>query len=268
MKRETIEILGETIFYLEENNNKPKVLFLHGFNSSSNFANEVYKLQNRNYDIIAIDFPGCGNSSANNVIKIEFYQQIAEEFVKAKKLTDFIVVGHSLGGASALHLVNKELAKYALLAAPINYNIFIGNIKKSQEKLKSWLLPTNIQEAKDSSEHLVYESKRNYKQNIEAISKAFLRITNLKRNMFYNLVIKQMVNPIYLKTQIKELYKEISPYEFITGDKDFFVPHKSIEAIAKAQNKKITLIKNCGHALFFEKPEEINQKIEEILKYF
>ncbi|UWV94182.1 alpha/beta hydrolase [Mycoplasmopsis cynos] len=60
---------------------KSKVLFLHGFNSSSNFAHQLYKLKNRDYDVVAFDFPGCGLSTSNSEITIQYYQKIALEFV-------------------------------------------------------------------------------------------------------------------------------------------------------------------------------------------
>ncbi|WAM08306.1 hypothetical protein ONA21_00860 [Mycoplasmopsis cynos] len=41
----------------------------------------MYKLKNRDYDVVAFDFPGCGLSTSNSEITIQYYQKIALEFV-------------------------------------------------------------------------------------------------------------------------------------------------------------------------------------------
>ncbi|MGZ9414528.1 alpha/beta fold hydrolase [Mycoplasma sp. 5370] len=270
MQKKEILIKNEKIFYIEENSGKPKVLFLHGFNSSHSFAQQVYKITDRNYDVVAFDFPGCGLSSNNGTITIEYYQQIAEEFVKETGISFNLVIGHSLGGASALHLLNNNLVPKALLAAPINYNI-LGTIaketlKQSKERLNKWLLPKNYEEAYESSDNLVYENKNNYKKNLEKIANVFLTVTKNKFAVFNNLVRKQIINSSYLQKNIKNLYAINKDYEFISGTKDMFVPFISVAKIASDYNKNFIGLKNCGHALFFEKPNEINKRIEEIIK--
>lgn len=105
--RKTMDIDGELISYIEENNDKPKILFLHGFASSSEAAQQVYNLTNRSYGIIALDFPGCGHSSAKRY-KYWILSIYCKRFVEELNLKDFIVIGHSLGGASALHLLNEN----------------------------------------------------------------------------------------------------------------------------------------------------------------
>ncbi|UWD34196.1 alpha/beta fold hydrolase [Mesomycoplasma molare] len=269
MEKKKINLLNEEIIYVEENTGKPKVLFLHGFNSSYNFANQVYRLENRNYDIVAFDFPGCGESSNNNEISVELYQKISEEFIKQTNINFDLVIGHSLGGASALYLLNKNYVKKALLAAPINYNILNTiakeTINQSIERLQKWLLPSNIEDATDSSNNLVYKEKNNYKKNISKIASVFLKLSQNKEKYFAKIVRHQIINPEFLKKEIKNLYKENKDYEFITGINDLFVPFLSVAKIANEYNKNIIGIKDCGHALFFEKPQEINDKINSLV---
>ncbi|WP_240463460.1 alpha/beta fold hydrolase [Mycoplasma procyoni] len=270
MERKYIKILNEDIFYIEENNNKPKVLFLHGFASSSNFAQQVYNLKNRDYDVVAFDFPGCGKSTNNDEISIEHYQKIAEEFVKSLGYSFVLVVGHSLGGASALNLVINKIVPYALLGSPINYNILSSKIKETitqaNTRLQRWLLPKNLKDALESSDNLVYQNKNSYKDNLNKIAAVFLASSQAKEKNFLKMVTTQIVNPKYLKSNIKELYFRSDNYEFITGINDEFVPSLSIIKICQERSKNLTLLSDCGHALFFEKPEEINNRINFLIR--
>ncbi|MGZ9756638.1 alpha/beta fold hydrolase [Mycoplasma sp. 4423] len=271
MESKYIELLNERIHYIEENTGKPKVLFLHGFNSSAAFANQVYLQKNRNYDVVAIDFPGCGFSSAKEAITIELYQQVALEFVKQYNYDFKLVIGHSLGGASALYLLNNNLVKKALLAAPINYEILDNKLGESVEaaikRMKSWLIPENYDSAYESSDNLIYNDKLDYRKNLSKVATMFLKLMDRKRPMFLNMVTSQILNPNYLKTSIKSLYQANNDYEFITGINDKFIPYFTIKNIANKMQKNVTLLQNCGHALFFEQPEAINKKINQLVEY-
>ncbi|WP_033161246.1 alpha/beta fold hydrolase [[Mycoplasma] collis] len=266
MKKDFIEILNENIYYILEDTGKDKVLFLHGFGSSVTFANQVYSLENRDYDVIAFDFPGCGQSSENQEITIERYQEIALEFVKKINFKIKLVVGHSLGGASALYLLNHNVVDYALLAAPINYNLLtLSHLKEGilniSNRIKRWLLPNNIDDAYESQDNLVYTNVNKYKDNLKRISTIFLNFMTNKKNIYSKMVKEQITNNKYLKKEIFDLYDQNQNYEFIIGMNDMFVPNLTVYEIADKRNKNLTILENCGHALFFEKPKEVNNKI-------
>lgn len=261
--RKSIDIDGELISYIEENNNKPKILFLHGFASSGESAQQLYNIKNRTYDIIALDFPGCGHSSTKKPISIEYYQFIAKRFAQEMNLKDFIVIGHSLGGASALYLLNEKVAKKAILGAPINYDMLHSTSQKVKQK---WLLPDNLQQAYESMDSLVFADKLGYKNNLNKTAERFFNFISIRKPAFLDMVINEILNPSYLENNIKSLYLQRNDYEFIIGEKDLFVTYNSIMSVALENNKKVHSLPDCGHALFFEKPEEINKIIEEIVK--
>lgn len=86
------------------------ILFLHGFGSSKeDFADVLLKDDFRNHAIVAYDAPGCGLSSCAepSKISIPFLVRTAEAVLEALGVVAFHLVGHSMGGLTALELAHK-----------------------------------------------------------------------------------------------------------------------------------------------------------------
>jgi pimeloyl-ACP methyl ester carboxylesterase len=105
----TIKINGLDIFYREAGSkNKPTIVLLHGFPTSSHMFRNLIPQLAQNYHVIAPDYPGFGNSSAPKLSEFEY------SFDNLAKITD-----------SFLEKVGAE--KYALYlmdyGAPIGFRI-------------------------------------------------------------------------------------------------------------------------------------------------
>ena len=60
------------------------------------------------YQVIAIDFPGFGDSDKPEVkYSIDWLTDIVESFIREKKLEGVIIIGHSMGGLVALDLAAR-----------------------------------------------------------------------------------------------------------------------------------------------------------------
>lgn len=264
-KRGTTIINEEEIFYIFEDTGKPKVLFLHGFNSAHSFVFQLEKLENRDYDIVAFDFPGCGKSTANKDVDITYYQQISAKFVELFNLKGSLVVAHSLGAASALYLLDQTLVKYALLGGPLNPFTVDDVLKTRANTLKHWLLPKTLKDAIESSKNLVFGNKNNYKDQLKKIGSMFLKLTQIKYKLFSFMVNKQILNSKWLKENLEPLYANNKNYEIISGRQDLFVPLESLEQVQNKYHISLSILEECGHALFFEQSEKINEKINELV---
>lgn len=252
-----IKLLNEDINYIYEDTGKPKVLFLHGFNSNSKFALEATK--NKNFDYISFDYPGCGLSSSNDFINIDLYQKITLEFVKYFKLNNILVVSHSLGAASALFLLKLKIAKFVILVSPLNYKLGSNDTNNKLKEIQKWLLPNTIQESYESMDKLVENKIHNYKENLNTIAKNFLKISNIKRKIFKYIVYEEIANRHYLENEIKKLYYSIEQTKIliVSGIEDNFVNIEGLRLISQDLKIELIELKNCGHALFFEQPEKI-----------
>lgn len=263
MERQKIDILNETISYVHENTGRQKVLFLHGFNSSITFANNIIYSKTRNFDVVAFDFPGSGNSSNNNEINAKLFQSITKEFIEKLKLKNIIIVSHSLGSVSALFVNNLPEVLYTILLSPYNY---VHVSKNFQNTLSSWLLPKNKEEAAESLDSLVDSPpSKDYKKNILKHAVVFFNLVIQKKSIFKHLVYEEILNSDFKENIVKKLFKKAKNFEIISGDKDKFISFQSLEQIKEELKMPLTKILKCGHAIVFEHGKIIEEKIQKVI---
>ena len=86
------------------------ILYLHGLGcSKDDFLGATSTVDLQAYALVALDFPGCGNSSyhENMALGIDDLVEITNTFVSRLPLGDLVVLGHSMGGLVALLYIEK-----------------------------------------------------------------------------------------------------------------------------------------------------------------
>ena len=87
------------------------VVFLHGFGSTKeDFADIVRFPQFADHAVLAFDAPGCGMSECANLsaISIPFLREVATRVMLHYDVSEFHLVGHSMGGLTALILADSD----------------------------------------------------------------------------------------------------------------------------------------------------------------
>src|SRR5215831_5629645 len=109
----TVNVNGVNIFYREaENLKKPTILLLHGFPSSSHmFRNLIRELADE-YNIIAPDYPGFGNSDQPPIDEFEYtfdnLANVINNFVEEIKLDKYTIYVHNYGAPVGFRLAIKH----------------------------------------------------------------------------------------------------------------------------------------------------------------
>jgi pimeloyl-ACP methyl ester carboxylesterase len=91
-------------------NSRPPILFLHGFGScKEDLADLPVHSALQQYGFIAYDAPGCGQSTSDKLsgIDIPFLVATAEALLAHFNITGFHLIGHSMGGLTALLLAHR-----------------------------------------------------------------------------------------------------------------------------------------------------------------
>jgi pimeloyl-ACP methyl ester carboxylesterase len=105
----TVEIDGLKIFYREAGPaNAPTVLMLHGFPSSSRMWEPLLPLLSDKYHLIALDYPGFGNSSAPSPVNFEYtfdnLAKVTNELTTKLGITDYVLFMQDYGGPVGFRL--------------------------------------------------------------------------------------------------------------------------------------------------------------------
>ncbi|MBN0919592.1 alpha/beta fold hydrolase [[Mycoplasma] gypis] len=264
--QKTISLLNEEINYFIENENdttKPFVLFIHGFGDSLNIMRPIERQENRNFNIVSLDMPGCGRSTWNQQITLEHYQEIALEFVnKVLKDKTFYVVGHSLGAISTLYVLKNTHAKKGLLVAPAHY---VSTMPKFIFG-KKYLIPENEQNALESYMLLSYKNIETMKRSASTYAKLVLDPNTKRKEKFGFMVNEQMLNPNYIIPKYWDLYSSVNNYEIASGDQDHYTNIHEVLLVGYQNNKKVHVLKDTGHSAFFDSGDEINEIIINMIK--
>ena len=92
-------------------NEHPPILFLHGFGScKEDLADITVNPALQQYGYLAFDAPGCGHSHSSDLSStdIPFLVATAEAVLSHFKITHFHLIGHSMGGLTALLLARRD----------------------------------------------------------------------------------------------------------------------------------------------------------------
>lgn len=228
--------------------NKKSLVFIHGWGVSSEIFKPLYYFLKNDFEIYDLDLPGFGKMPIEKIMTLKDYADFVYEFLKKNQIENPIIIGHSFGGAVATKLAllyPDKISKLILVAAsairqPRRQMILI---KKIADILKP-LLPGKLR--KFILKLLGYD-KTDYAQ---------IESPELKET-FKN-VISEDLSPYFSLIKIPTLV--------IWGENDAITPFAEGELIAKSiPSAKLEVIKNAGHFVFLEKPEEFIKLIKEFI---
>lgn len=92
------------------------LVFLHGFGSSKeDYADVVQHKKLADHAVLAFDAPGCGATACSDLdaVSMPFLLAVAELVLDAKQIDRCHLVGHSMGGLTALLLAERDPAGVA-----------------------------------------------------------------------------------------------------------------------------------------------------------
>lgn len=94
----------------------PPLVFLHGFGSTKeDYADIIQQHDLTDRPVLAYDAPGCGASLCSDLsaVSIPFLVRVATETLRAHQSDRYHLIGHSMGGLTALMLADHEPTRVA-----------------------------------------------------------------------------------------------------------------------------------------------------------
>ncbi|MFB7933915.1 MULTISPECIES: alpha/beta fold hydrolase [Streptomyces] len=96
------------------------LVFLHGFGSTKeDYADVIQQEQLAGRPVLAYDAPGCGGTTCSDLdaVSVPFLVTVAERVLRAQQIDRFHLVGHSMGGLTALLLADRDPGRVASLVS-------------------------------------------------------------------------------------------------------------------------------------------------------
>lgn len=261
------------IAYIKEGNGLKTLFFIHGLSSNADAWSRNIESLKANYTCVAIDLPGFGKSSKKAIAYTPtYYAEIIKKFINKLQFKNVVVVGHSMGGQTAVKLVLNfpKKVQQLILIAP-------AGIEKFEEN-QSIIMKSAVT-AKLISETTEEQIEKNYRLNFfklpDEAQKMILDRKNIKLAVDFQDHCSAIAKSIagMLDDPIHEQLKLISiPTLIIFGTNDNLIPNKYfnpalttvlVANVAREQikNSNLYLIADSGHFVQFEKPLEVNKRI-------
>lgn len=255
-KLKKIKILNSYIsYYLKDNHAKWTALFIHGFNSSTDFAKQIYDLDN-NYNVVAINLPGSKYiTELDQELGIDYFADLIGIFIdKCLRSKKIVLIGHSLGGGIVARLNEHKRVKRVF---------YISTINPEMKNSRSWLTlydyfnPMGMKKSfkkmaiKTGSSLYAKFSKKDHPifEFIDDQGKFFPIIKNYLLNLDY-------MNGVLLNQYEKSLEKK--PL-FIIGDDDKIVETKHfIKFVEQTLGQKVLILPETKHNPFDNNSETLN----------
>jgi len=251
-----VSVRGFKINYIGGENfdkSRPTILMIHGAGQSSlTWMYQIDVLKNHlRFNLIIPDLPGHGTSEGSGYKSIREYSEFIKDFIHTLGLERLILIGHSMGGG---------IVQVATLDYPemVYSSILVGTgakLKVSTETLQT-----------------VKNDYETFCKVAPARSFTLSSPEELKRK-FVEGLLKTPQSVSYQDLVACDEFDIMNEIEWITvptliisATEDILAPIKYGEFLnLKVRNSKLHVIKNAGHFMMQEKPDEFNRVLIEFL---
>jgi len=242
--------------YFERKATEDTILYLHGLGTSKEDflpAKNIDLL--RKFNLVSFDFPGCGQSSYDPKVSLSIDDLVAitDEVAKKLELNSFHLIGHSMGGLTALLYAKSNPGKVKSFInvegnlAPVDCRVFSEYVCN---------YPTDVDEKK-----FFLDFKNQIGNNGHLEFDKFL--SNLEKKVTYN-AIRQYCQSIFsycLKTDLLSYFKVLNlPKMFIYGEENNDLPYIGQ---LNEQGVAVSEIPGSNHFPFYSNPETFFNEVAE-----
>ncbi|WP_319501770.1 alpha/beta hydrolase [uncultured Draconibacterium sp.] len=253
---------GVTIAFSSNGKGKPAIIFVHGWTNPRSIWDDQMEQFSAKYQAVAIDLAGSGESGNNrSEWTMNAFSNDVIAVIDKLKLDEVVLVGFSMGAAVVVETANQIPTK-------VKGVVIVDNMQNPESKLPPQMIPVVDSMMMDllnnmSNEKLVAMGfyKTNQEANFERVLRLYPENTSQigwRESLHGN--IKWMN-----ENCIESLEQLQVPLHAINSDME----PTEVEIFKKYVPKfKAKIIPGVGHLVFWEKPAEFQQLLEESIQEF
>ena len=232
------------------------IMFLHGFGSTKeDYADIVRQASLSDYPFLAYDAPGCGESYCSNLekVSIPFLVKTALAVLDYANIEQFHLVGHSMGGLTALILAHQNPERV------LSFTNIEGNIAPEDCFLSRQIIQHPASNANEFFERFVertihtpayssplYSASLKHKVRAEAVEGIFSSMVHLSDH-----------------GELMDKFLSLScPKMFMYGEQSGGLSYLSY---IKSKGVRLSEIAECGHFPMYANPPMMWREIEDFL---
>ena len=225
------------------------VVFLHGAGGNLLSWFQQIPYFSRKFRCVTFSHRGFGHSADTNSRGVNSFVEDLEELLGFLNIKKAHLVSQSMGGRTALGFAVKYPGRVLSLTLADTTGA-IGE-PDVEEALIQW--------------RECYKDDRGI--GVKALSEAFRCSNHNMANLYLQI---QKTNPIRDTSQTvllggaksDELKKLTMPVMFLVGEDDLLTPPRLIDiAAGYIEGSKVTVVPDCGHSVYFEKPDVFNFEV-------
>ncbi|MBI5728026.1 MAG: alpha/beta hydrolase [Ignavibacteriales bacterium] len=269
---------NNTIAYYEAGEGETVLLFVHGLASYLKAWIKLIPLLSSQYRCIAIDLPGYGKSTGGvHEGSQKYYASVLNDFCKTLDLHGVNCVGHSMGGQIAIETALRfpNLFNKMVLLAPAGLEVFgaqeIDIIRQANPA-------DGYFNADDAQIQISYEMNfYTPPQDLNLMIEDRKQMRNWTHFRAYSTVVNNSLFGLLESNAADRLHELVVPALIVFGENDRFIPHPCLHkemnihqmvqsALTKNPFLSSCFIKQCGHFIPWEMPEETAFLIHDFVK--
>ena len=255
----TVQANGMNFHYLEWGQpGNPLVVMLHGGSQQAHSWDFVSLPLSEDYHIIAMDQRGHGDSdwAPDGDYTIEAHQRDVDGFVAALGISDFHLIGHSMGGRNSYVWASRNSDKLRSLVivdtGPVAQSRGRNRIQNFRE------LPDELDSFEEFADRVQEYTGRSREQTLGALKYSIRQRPDGKWSWKYDKLLRTpgRQGPVWSQEQLWEAVAKITCPTLVVrgGNSDIFADETMQEMRKVIPNCEIVTVPDAGHLVAGDNP--------------
>lgn len=256
---------GKMVYSENDVKSDVTLVLVHGFGGSKDTWNRIVAQWGDKYHVIAIDLPGHGESISKKTLGYTITDQAKRLnlFLEAKKIKNFYLFGHSMGGAIALRYAANHKKN-------VNALILIDSMGMEQTKSDGVIL------AEQSTQNPLYDVCT--EERLETLLNYSMHKTPYIPDIIKEALVQEKCTRRDLeKVLYEEMYKDVNlsdvasgidiPTLILWGAKDRMTHVDDATLLHNTiKGSQLVILKETGHVPILEAPEKTADVISSFIQ--